>query len=393
MGNSQANQKENQDQYKGGIFIQIPKTNYTSGELIEGTLHLSVLKQYQGHMLTVCLEGIEETHFTYTINKIGVKPSHHKIEKHIGEGSKVFLNLAVPLYDFQNGDNNNQFMLMPGQFQIPFQIQTSANLPSSFKFKQDEENYCSLKYTLKAFIIPLVVSDEKIEGFQEIAIRQQEKKDQEQELPYTHLTTEPFYCCCAYGSYHQKLSLQESYYSPGQTIDATIDCDFSKFDEKVSQVEISLYGILNMKSVSDPIRNKFIGLQQISYEAKVENKKCQQVVKIDIPDNYPTSIEGELINVQFYVDVTPIIQSCCLEQQTPLKLDVYINPKQNDNLPEQRQIERPQNWNPNILAVQTFDQQQAAEFQNQKLKFFKENGDNQIQSNLMNKPEMENPLI
>lgn len=95
----------------GSIQVQLQKTGYIGGEIIFGILNLHLLEPFPGHILQVSLEGIEETHFTYTVSSGSGK--HRRTKTVYAKGLNKFLDFAIPVFDFAPGDMST-FQLNPG---------------------------------------------------------------------------------------------------------------------------------------------------------------------------------------------------------------------------------------------------------------------------------------
>ncbi|EAR97058.1 arrestin (macronuclear) [Tetrahymena thermophila SB210] len=391
MSKNQFNPEINQQDQRGLIYIEIPKLFYTGGDDIEGILHISLMKEFKGSFLAINLLGIEETSFTDVSNQKRKQASKQSVISPF-TGSNVFLNLTIPLYDFSNGDKTKEFVLKPGNWSIPFKLNTTSELPSSLHFKNDEENYCFIRYTLNAYIFPTNQCDQPIQGSQEICLRQSSLLTDDEFLENEYERS-PRQCCFKTGSYTLQANINAVNFIGGETIQLVLLGDFTKFTSKVDYIDVSLDGRLCIKSKTPQQIKKYFNLYSIQYEIKVENKKCQQTINISIPKNSPSSILSELIELQFSVNAKAITSTCFVEPSDPLNFNIQINSNEdyNDSFNNQQQL--PQNWQPEVLQRQIFDSQQAIDFQKISIQFFSQDQSNIKNQKTMEEPRMNNPLV
>ncbi|KAL4510244.1 hypothetical protein ABPG72_010437 [Tetrahymena utriculariae] len=391
MSKNQFNPEINQQDQRGCIYIEVPKLFYTAGDDIEGILHISLAKEFKGSFLAMNLLGIEETSFTDSI-KSNRKQASKQASTNPFTGSNVFLNLTIPLYDFSNGDKTNEFVLKPGNWSIPFKLSTTSELPSSLNFKNDEENYCFIKYTLNTYIFPTNQYDQPIQGSQEICLRQSSLLTDDEFLENEYERS-PHQCCFKTGSYTLQANINAVNFIGGETIQLVLLGDFTKFTSKVNYIDVSLDGRLCIKSKTPQQIKKYFNLYSIQYEVKVENRKCQQTVNINIPKNSPSSIQSELVELQFSVNAKAITSTCFVEPSDPLNFNIQINSNEDYNDPLMNQLQLPQNWKSEALQRQIFDSQQAINFQKISIQFFQQDQSNIKNQKTMEEPKMNNLLV
>ncbi|KAL4467058.1 hypothetical protein ABPG74_010655 [Tetrahymena malaccensis] len=391
MSKNQFNPESNQQDQRGCIYIEVPKLFYTGGDDIEGTLHISLTKEFKGSFLAINLQGIEETSFT-DVTKQSRKQGSKQSNTNPFTGSNVFLNLTIPLYDFSNGDKTNEFTLKPGNWSIPFKLNTATELPSSINFKNDEENYCFIKYTLNAYIFPTNLYDQPIQGSQEICLRQSSLLTDDEFLENEYERS-PRQCCFKTGSYTLQANINAVNFIGGETIQLVLQGDFTKFTSKVNYIDVSLDGRLCIKSKTPQQIKKYFNLYSIQYEVKVENKSCKQTININIPKNSPSSIQSELIELQFSVNAKAITNTCFVEHSDPLYFNIQINSNEDYNDHLVNEIQLPQNWKPEVLQRQVFDSQQAINFQKISIQFFQQDQSSIKNQKTMEEPKMNNPQL
>ncbi|EAS01573.1 arrestin (macronuclear) [Tetrahymena thermophila SB210] len=377
MGQSHPN--DNRRQVRGGIYIQLQQTAFVSNQVIQGLLNINLEEPFQGHILQITLNGVEETRFTYAVRSGKHTSTRHAI------GQNNFLNFSIPIYDFSQGSNDPAFIIQPCQLVIPFQLVVADKLPSSMRYFYTEANQCSIKYNLIASIIPTEANVKPVQGIQEIFIGQQIPTI---DLPNTTTSTQSpeVCCCCKSGQIKYNITTNSRSYSPNEIISMKIDIDFNQFNKNIKCLNIKLIGLLSMKA-SNTQREKHVVIYEQPMSVKVEKSQIKQEVQIQIPGDVTLSSQGQMIQVQYGLQLTSVIDTCCcVSDSQPHEIKLYINPQSNqifgyNGIPQQLQVQAPQSWNPIQLQPTQFNQQQSAYIQQQQNQFFAREQQYQIQLN------------
>ncbi|KAL4433021.1 hypothetical protein ABPG74_005394 [Tetrahymena malaccensis] len=361
-------QKDNRRSVKGNIFINLSKTAFISNEVIEGTLSVNLEEPFQGHCLQVTLMGLEETRFTF---RLGSQKSKRNVN---ASGFNKLLNFSIPVYDFAKESTDTPYVIQPCQVQIPFKLTIADKLPSSIKYFLDQNNRCNLKYTLVASIIPTEVSVKPVSGSQEIFIGQLIST---QQFPNTITSIQKpvVGCCSKSGEINYSVTSNSRSFSPNESINLKIKIDLSQYGNNIKKINVRLLGQLNMKS--NLLRNKYFNIFDKSVDLQVNNSQFNQEVLLSVPANASLTSLGNLIQLNYYIQIKPVIDNifCCTSKNKPHEFKIYINPNSSKDLtqqpiPQQQQIQAPQNWNPQQLQPVQFSQQQAEVYQQQQLQFF-----------------------
>ncbi|KAL4464671.1 hypothetical protein ABPG74_011232 [Tetrahymena malaccensis] len=367
MGTNQSIPNDNRKEVRGGIKIQLNKLYFVSNEVIQGTLYIRIEEPFQGYFLSVNLQGFEEVNYSYT------KGSDEE-ERNINiKRINNFLNYSMPIYDFSNGTGNQAWIIQPCQFQIPFQLVIPYILPSSMQYFNDENTKCNLKYVLNAQILSTLHNVKPVRGSQEIIIGQ---RIYIQDLPnLTQSKLAPVICCCCKsGKIEYNIQLESRYFAPSEIIKIKINADLSNFRNSVNNFIIKLVGKLNMSAQGKP--DYTINQFEKKTSFQVNSKQVSQEIQLQIPDNALLTTQGQLIQMSYYLQIIPNIDSfCCVTDQSPHEIIIYLNPKQYQQEYLQQGIQQlqnfpvPQNWNPIQLQQAQFNQIQ----QNQMQQLFQQN--------------------
>lgn len=116
--------------------MHLNQLGYIGGDSIEGELSLNLEESFPGHILQVSLMGIEKTRYKDKITS-GMRKGGHR---HV-RGLNKFLDYVMPVYDFALGGSGG---LSPGQWSIPFKLNTTPQLPSSINYSTTVYTACDL---------------------------------------------------------------------------------------------------------------------------------------------------------------------------------------------------------------------------------------------------------
>jgi hypothetical protein len=120
------------------MHLELPKQEFTAGEVVTGIVHLWVHKKYPAR--TVCLEikGKEKTKWR---SHQGSGKKRH-LSNHTGEN--VILISRSIILAFPRGE------ALPGQYSFPFTFSIPAQMPSSLVYFGPKHSKFTIKYKLTA---------------------------------------------------------------------------------------------------------------------------------------------------------------------------------------------------------------------------------------------------
>ncbi|KAL4429277.1 hypothetical protein ABPG74_013583 [Tetrahymena malaccensis] len=363
MGNIQ--EKDNRVGVKGGIFIQIDKTHFISNEVIEGFLHINLEEPFNGHLLIVQFDGIEETRFDYQVISKNKKKETKKAKE-----TKRFLSVSMPIYDFATSGKQDSFTLMPGQWSIPFHVKIAEQLPSTIKYFKSVNHNCSIQYSLMAYILPTDLSRMPIQGNQQIFISKYMPKYHD--MITRQIENSPlFSCCLTAGSYSLTCMLTQQSFAPTEIINMQIECDTKKFRKKLNKLKIEL--IANVQMNANVLNQKKEQIVVSKTEIQVNDYLVQ--TSIAVPSSIACSAEGTIIQISYEIIVTPVLDLSCLKANEPLIIPIMIIPTKKMEkipcveIPILNEVQKPDNWNPKILKEKKYSDQQSLKIQQLYIEF------------------------
>ncbi|KAL4464672.1 hypothetical protein ABPG74_011233 [Tetrahymena malaccensis] len=344
--------KDSRRQVRGGIQVLLEKLAYTSNEVISGIINVNLDEPFQGHFLLLNLQGVEDVHYTYTVGSGDNKSTIY------AKAINNFLNYTQPIYDFAQADGNQNFITQPNQFSIPFELVIAEQLPSSIKYFQSEDNRCTLKYFLTAQILSTDPGVKPLSGSQEIFIGQQ-ILIQDIANENSSIQKPIICCCCESGTINYKIQLSKRCFVANEVINIKVHADFSQYGHKVNYISVYLIGKLSLKAgqeYQDKTKRDFIK----KIDVLVDKKQVTQEVQLEIPDDIMLTCQGQLIQMNYYLQIIPDIRACCcVTDLSPHETLIYISPNQslpllNYNI-EKQLFQLPKYWNPIYLQQTQFN--------------------------------------
>lgn len=136
MGN-----KVSSDDSYGSIIIETSKKTYSSGDQVNGQVHLNLIKPFPSSQINLIIKGTESAFLTErrqktrTVYRNGKSHTETYTQIYTHSGENQFFGYNFPLYS-QNGAGFN-----PGQYSFPFSFKLIDNLPGSFVKIWSEDGY------------------------------------------------------------------------------------------------------------------------------------------------------------------------------------------------------------------------------------------------------------
>lgn len=120
------------------LFIHTDKVHYSPGDVIHGSVFMNLLESVPTDAVILCINGIEEVHFTLMAN---TENKEHNYSRKIFE-------IKQNLYKSLNGS------LPRGELNFPFEIVLPLDLPSSSHFSDENANG-GIKYEISIHLISI----------------------------------------------------------------------------------------------------------------------------------------------------------------------------------------------------------------------------------------------
>jgi hypothetical protein len=214
----------------GGIAFSFENSTCIAGQVVTGTINLSVTKPSGPGTLYLRFKGVEKTHWT-TRRKQG---KIHYTESH--GGRHKICNVSYPVYNFEHG-------VEVGGYSLPFSFNLPENISSSFSYESGTTQ-AHIKYKFFGKFIGL--SNELIKGKQEVIVRHLSyscEKTLEQKIKANFKT----WCCVDKGSCEVSISYPQDTYNPSQNARFYAIVDNSQSKLSVNEVTCRFGFTLRMK--------------------------------------------------------------------------------------------------------------------------------------------------
>ena len=115
----------------GHINIQFDKAKYTSGEQVNGMVHVNMIKSFPSNSLYLIISGKEKVKLATSETKMDAS-NEHKTETVIHKDKNEFFSHSFPLYIF------NGMYFQAGMYSFPFSFKLFDNLPGTYIDTWDE---------------------------------------------------------------------------------------------------------------------------------------------------------------------------------------------------------------------------------------------------------------
>ncbi|EAS05850.1 arrestin (macronuclear) [Tetrahymena thermophila SB210] len=304
---SQINYLDTRKSSNGSIYFELKNLTYFCGQSITGNIIIDLKEQYEGNLVVLCLEGIEEL-------------SHPSSKNQSGSVNRIVKTTKL-IYDFSQCQPHN--VIEPDTMKVSFEMEIPNDLSSQVNIFYDYENCFRINYYLCAYIIPRNPNQKPLQGIQRILIFQ-EKSIADAPI-YKNLKYSPRYMLfLGLGSYSLKLYLKKSNFYPGENTMITIDYDFSQLEKEVNQIKIDMIGVISNNS-----NQQHTELNILSTECEISQIKGIEKKQIFIPVTCPLSTQGQFAKLQFFFQLTPILKNKTSYKLKSLNQDINIYPNQN----------------------------------------------------------------
>ncbi|KAL4428768.1 hypothetical protein ABPG74_001282 [Tetrahymena malaccensis] len=345
---SQINSLDTREPANGSIYFELKNLTYFCGQSITGNIIIDLKQQYEGNLVVLCLEGIEE------IND----PSHKNQTSSVNRIVKT----SKLIYDFSQCQPHN--VIEPDIMKISFEMEIPKDLPSQVNIFYDYENCFRINYYLCAYVIPKNPNQKPLQGVQRVLIFQQ-KQIADVPIVKTLKDSPRYMLFMGLGSYNLKFYLEKPNFFPGENTMITIDYDFSQFEKQVNQIKIELIGVISNNS-----NQQHTELNILSAECDISQTKGILKKQIFIPITCPLSTQGQSAKLEFFFQLTPVINSKRSYKLKPLNQNIYIYPNQN----YYKNIHMPQIKHPKPLS-----QKQITELTSSSSLLIQQNNNNDFQ--------------
>jgi hypothetical protein len=350
----------------GWLYVQTDKGSYFPGEMVQGILHVNLVKQFPGSHVVLKLKGKEYAYYSYK-TYTGKSSYTHKLT-----GIEPLVHYEFPLHDSKGPD------LQPCQMSIPFAFKLPSVLPGSFYLSQ-HDLFAAISYHLEA-LIRQPATPNRLKYKSRIFIREPPKAIATM-IPREinqKLTT---CCCCNSGSVAMKVVFEKNSYMPGEECKATINLDLSKTKEEVKSIVFTVRQFVEIR----PERKSF--KEQYTVNSKTINgpKKGEKLENFpmqfhlppaetkdiwDLPrenvwdfmsktpkqgnlclDRVNNSTSGRIVISRFEIQVNVIFATncCALVARTDVPIELHAIEVQPIAMPS-----APQDWVPQLLPEQDY---------------------------------------
>lgn len=357
MGNSQ-NPADMANKY-GQIYIRTDSKSYFQGEIVKGNIFINIIQPYAGKNLILLIEGEEfcqwckQKEKNEHLNKVRVE----KCKKNGPKGSREIYSHKIAIYSF--GD----LQIPIGQWTFPFCFELDKDMPASFKYISPRiDSY--IVYRMTAI---LETAEKKIvknmEHSQELKISQ--IRDENYSPLSKNVSLEPKYVWfISRGNTQINAFLNKNNFTVGEEVILTCEIDNKQCKSEVNFIDLELKRGLELKSnrnhekkkifkllsrrnvLSIPEHHKSIVVS--TFKFKLSNEFYQNKFNLSMIPN--TSI-GKIVKNFYFIKLKIKFAGRLSTKTQPIKLPMLVYEKGYDEKFSPEIIERPKNWNPQIMPI------------------------------------------
>jgi hypothetical protein len=226
------------------VWVQTEKPTYIGGEVVQGTIHLNMMRPERSDGLFVILKGQEKCSWDHTTTRTrsvsdgngGTRTETYTHTERVF-GRNVFYKMRIPVYHFAGGE------VPAGQWSFPFSFPLPTGLPQSFREVGRNRARAEAKVEYK------VIAELHVQGFLKSNVRHKtylvvnEPPPPATYAPVAEIETPATVCCCFNkGPVWLRARLDRDAYMPG--------------DESQIVVEVDNRSKANVKAISSRLRRR-----------------------------------------------------------------------------------------------------------------------------------------
>lgn len=291
---------------KNLIHIATEKLQYYPGDIIRGSVSLTIIEPIHIDSVFIKIKGFEEVSFTEivtttTVGK-GGGTSQRSVRRHEIE---VFMKRKYCIHNYK-------CTLPTGNFVFPFEFQLEHRLPGTFTFK-DQGNQGSIRFKIKAEVTIPGFFKSNIRHSQNILICQPLDSVLMSFNSYKESNV-TFLCCIPKGKVTVAANIDRNAYGPGDLVNVRLIVDNSASKVDLDGCDLKLIQNVNLNAEG---RNRFVS-KMIAETKSAHVKKgdnADRIIQLVIPKNAGPSTNGNLIQCSYDLQVSMVV---------PWSLDVNL---------------------------------------------------------------------
>lgn len=339
------------------IFIHTEKQQYYSGEVVSGTVMLSVGSPMNVDSINVKLSGYEQAQFKYEVSRQVPAPTKEnpnatrtEYETRQAREERTFFRRKYNLYAVKS-------TMMPGNYCFPFQFTLENHLPGTFTLNTEHGSSTDarVRYECRAEVQVPGIFESNLKHYQDILICQPLKNGMMAIDTYKE-TKVTFLCCIPKGTVSLAATIDKNAYAPGECVMLRLIVDNSK-----SQVDLSSFKFHLTQDIT-----LFAGGQSKSMSRVVVTNRCDGVRKgdridrnmaVQLPLHCEPSTDGYLVKCKYTLVVelsVPWSPNVRVIQPVQVYAPIMAN--------YSAQLVMPNNWQPTVMPVVNLSAMQYQSF-------------------------------
>lgn len=281
------------------IYVHTSKQQYYSGEVVDGTVHLSVSEPMHLDAVNLKVAGYQESWFarTETIyeddpNKPGEK--RPKTIKRTFAEEREFFRRRVNLFASKS-------TLQPGIFVFPFQFTVDAGLPGTCSVEAHDFYRGRVYYEVKCEAVVPGFFKANVEHRQEILICEPLRQALVGSETYKEENV-TFLCCIPKGTVSLSAVIDRNAYAPGDTVSLRLQVNnTSKVHLKNCSLKLSRR--LTLFAKGETYFNQET-ICKTNSPSVPPGESIERIIQMRLPDSAPTSTRSDLVKCDYSLVVT-----------------------------------------------------------------------------------------
>lgn len=346
----------------GSMFIQLTEKHFSSGQQINGTILLNLLKPIEGaSSLTLILGGKEmvsliETYKLYYGPRVKGQSRSFFTKRRRHNQENEICQLKFPIFQFEQG------RIEPGMYHFPFSLLLTTELPSSFDatwvpplFTDAPHNVCFAR-TEYALMAVVEGKDQQllVNYVQKITINQADVAEFGTHMVEGQVQNN----CCLMdrGTTRLKTYFEKNEYSPGETAHILFDLDNTASDVSAKSVTATLVQVQTFMTKHHSEQQE-IELQTVTTTGvQARGSLKTQMMKLVLRDRKQQPIaptcRGKLVHCEYQLRIKVVLDSACTSSPDQIQSALLTTVRCPDTI--YPQWTPPANWQPEIMPVVQF---------------------------------------
>lgn len=292
------------------IHVHTEKQQYYSGEVVQGTISLSIVEATHIDAVYVKIKGFQESAFEETesvsstrVDSNGEKRNESKLVTVLRQQKSVFFRRKYCIHAYKATLHN-------GNFLFPFQFQLEHGLPGTFTISSQSSGFNSfpkgiVRYSVKAEVAVPGMFKPNIKSTQDILIcepldRALMSSDTYKEAKVT------FLCCIPKGHVSVAANIDKNAYAPGEVVNVRLIVDNTQSHVALDGLSLKLQQSLKLSAQNHTYQRDETVARGRSQAVPV-GERTDRIIQLVIPQQTEPSTRASLVRCDYTLKIDMIV--------------------------------------------------------------------------------------